>query len=176
VSARLLAAQPDGLVVAAFTRSPIALLKTDLAAPASCGVTLLDLSPAPFAVVAIGRGRVNGFVSVEQASASSPLVVARYGDDGLRSGVSRSSGVQDPAWLCSASGVADTPVGIAVADAACNRVVVFDAGTLTPTGVAELSGSPRGLALTQSGKHLLVPMATAVTDGAVATFVRVALP
>jgi len=82
----------------------------------------------------------------------------------------------DPGWLCSAGTVKATGRGIAVADPACNQVLVFDEQELTPIGVAELDGSPRGLALTPSGSELLVPVAKPVTDGAVATFVRVTLP
>ena len=178
VSARVLDAQANGLVAAAFTRSPIALLTTNVEAPASCGVTLKELSPAPFAVVAIGRGRADGFVSVEQGNAASPLVVARYAEDGQRLAISHPTGAKEPGWLCSASGMADTPVGVAVADATCNRVVLFEAkaDTMVPVGVAELDGSPRGLALTPSGSHLLVPVAKTLSDGAMATFMRVALP
>ena len=172
-AARSVSMGTNGKGVALFSRSPVYAITTDLAYPTACDGTAVTLQPAPFAIAAAApRFDGSGWVTVEQVTASSPLVVAWYGNDGKRAGAT--DGVV-PGRLCSAAGIVDTERGAVVADSACKRVMVFDRGTLFATGEASIDGTPRGIGATGVGT-VVVAVAHGVKDGAIATFEVVTLP
>jgi hypothetical protein len=173
--ARALHASADGRVIAAFTKSPIALL--DLALGANqCTSVHLSLSPAPYALTAVAFALTGGFVTVEQASPASPLVVARYGTDGVRIASSSAFASQPASKLCSATGLIDTPAGVFVTDTTCRRAVLFEKEALHATGEIAFDFAPRGAALSPDQRHVLIALTQSVHAGTKATFERIALP
>jgi hypothetical protein len=172
---RALHATADGRVAAAFTKSPIALLDLGLAAN-QCTSVPLSLSPAPYALTAVAFALPGGFVTVEQASPASPLVVARYGTDGVRIASSSAFASQTASKLCSATGLIDTPAGVFVTDTTCRRAVLFEGETLHATHEITFDPAPRGAALSPDQRHVLVALAQSVNDRTTATFERVELP
>jgi hypothetical protein len=173
--ARTLHANADGRVAAAFTKSPIALLDLGLTTT-QCTSVPLPLSPAPFALTAVAIALAGGFVTVEQASPASPLVVARYGTDGVRVASSSAFASQPASKLCSATGLLDTPAGIFVTDTTCRRAVLFEKDALHATSELAFDRSPRGAALTPDKTHVLIALVQSVEKGSIATFERVRLP
>jgi hypothetical protein len=173
--ARSLQADGEGRVAAAFAKTPIALLTVELASPA-CDAASVPLSPEPFALAAVALARGGGFVTVEQTTPASPLVVARYGSEGVREASSTPYANHGPSKLCSATGLIDTPAGIFVTDTACRRVVLFDGDLLYAVAQLSFQNSPRSAALSPDGKHVLIALAQTLENGAVATFERVRLP
>lgn len=160
----------DGNAVAWFARSPLFALH---ASAASCDVSAVQLSPAPF-VVAAATTSSGGWITVEQSVAASPLAVAWYDASGQRARTSEAwSADGDPGHLCSATAVAEAQGRVLVADSVCERVVEFDATTGNPTGYAAFDGTPRGVGIAKNGSAL-VAVARVVDDGAVATFETIA--
>jgi hypothetical protein len=173
--ARALHASADGRVAAAFTKSPISLLDLGLAAN-QCTSVPLSLSPAPFALTAVAFALTGGFVTVEQASPASPLVVARYGSDGVRIASSSAFASQPASKLCSATGLIDTPAGVFVTDTTCRRAVLFEKEALYATSEITFDLAPRGAALSPDQRHVVIALAQSVNDRTTATFERVELP
>ncbi len=175
VIARLVTMGADGNGVALFTRSPLYAVRTDLAWPTGCEVSLRTLTPEPYAIAAVARLE-SGWVTVEQKLAMSPLFVAWYDEGGNQVRTSQAwSGTNQPGHLCTATAIAATTSRVVVNDAGCGRLVVFDSTSGNPVGVGALDGTPRGVAVTASG-NVLVAVARRVGDGAVATFAVVDLP
>lgn len=163
--------------VGVVAQAPLTLLATDLEqGPAYCTTSTLPLSPAPFAVVQVAADTQGGFVTVEQATPSSPLAVSRYGADGTRSKTSAPFAGTDEARLCSASGLVDSESGVLVVDATCRRVVLFDRDALFAKAEARFDGEPRGAARVAAGASWLVTVARASGEGTVTTFERVLIP
>ena len=155
VVSRVLGADGDGRVVGVFTKSPLMRVDVGLGVM-DCEVDEVVLDPAPHAVMAVGVGLAGGFVTVEQASSGASLVVARYGDDGVRVGASVAGVGQAGGRLCSASGVFETEAGVFVVDSTCRRGLLFDAGGLGVVGIVEFGGVPKGLAGLPGGRDVLV--------------------
>lgn len=175
VIARLVTMGADGNGVALFTRSPLYAVRTDLAWPTGCEVSLRTLTPEPYAIAAAARLE-SGWVTVEQKLATSPLFVAWYDEGGNQVRTSEAwSGTNQPGHLCTATAVAVTASRVVVNDAGCGRLVVFDSTSGKPVGMSAPDGTPRGVAVTASG-NALVAVARRLGDGAVATFAVVDLP
>jgi hypothetical protein len=173
---RILDAARDGTGWAAFSRAPIARLSTPLATPTSCASASMALSPSPFLLVALAHALDDaGFVMAEQSAPSAQLGVSRYDASGKRVATLAGAAPGHPAHLCAASGIADTPAGIAIADGACSRVVLLRAADFVAAGEARFDGSPRGLAAIHDGADLLTAIARSTEDGAEARFVVVKL-
>ncbi len=172
---RTLHANPEGRVAAAFTKSPIALLDLGLGIDL-CTSVPLSLAPAPYAITAVALAITGGFVTVEQASPASPLVVARYGADGVRIASSTAYASLAASKLCSATGLIDTPAGIFVTDTTCRRGVLFEKQALYATAHTAFALSPRGAALSPDQRHVLVTVTQPTDGGTETTFERVALP
>jgi len=181
---RSLQANANGQVAAAFTKAPVSRLTVT---PTNCAIESFNLS-SPFAFVQVGLSRDGGFVTVEQASASSPMVVAHYDSKGEAVSSSELAAVAGAAKLCSATGLVDTPAGIFVTDTTCRRVVLFQefdlpdppdgspARMLQLTAETSFEKTPIGAALTPDESHVLIAVAESIENGALATFKRIALP
>jgi len=171
VRTRWLGSTGGSLAVGVFVRSPLALIGTGVDGP--CYVDWLNLEQSPEVVVAATRvTNGKGFVVVEQSTASSPLTVSRYDDNGKRSAAGPN--LPSSPVLCSVTGLVDTPQGILVADGACKQLVLYDAVTLQPIKQALLDGAPRGLAW-PGGTKVLVPVARPTATGAEAVLQLVEL-
>jgi hypothetical protein len=181
---RSLQANANGEVAAAFTKAPVSRLTVT---PTNCAIESFTLS-SPFVFVQVGLSRDGGFVTVEQASATSALVVARYDSQGEAVSSSELFATAGAAKLCSATGLVDTPAGIFVTDTTCRRVVLFEEFELpdppdgSPTRMLQATGetafedTPIGAALTPDESHVLIAVAQTIENGAVANFKRIKLP
>ena len=173
--ARVLHASDAGQVAAVFTKSPVMLLELGMDA-SRCLARDLSLSPAPFSVAAIAMARFGGLVTVEQASATSPLVVARYDDAGVRIASSTAFASESASKLCSVGGMVDTSAGVFVTDTTCRRGVLFDREELFAIAVHAFDAIPRGVAISPDKSHVLVVVEWSSEGLSSAGFASIRLP
>ncbi|OQB07368.1 MAG: hypothetical protein BWY17_05302 [Deltaproteobacteria bacterium ADurb.Bin207] len=173
--ARMLVANASGRVAALFAKSPVAMLDLSISA-IHCSSIPLSLSPAPSAIAAVALDPQGGLVTVEQATYSSSLVVARYDANGVRVGSSSAFSSHPASKLCSATGLVDTPAGVFVTDTTCRRVVLFDGDALFAAAASTFDDHPRGAALSPDQRHVLIALTSSVENGSQATFESITLP
>ena len=160
---RWLASNDAGNAWGLFVHSPISEIAPDFSKE-ECVEKPLELDTQPFALLALApASNGEGFVVVEQQTASSAIAVSRYDALGKRALMSPTAGAP---ILCSATGVIDTPQGVLVSDGACKQVVLYDGASLQAVGQALLDGSPRGLAWLPGGTKVLVPVVYPTESGA----------
>ncbi len=173
---RALQANAQGRAIASLALPPVTWLTTDLAQPGLCQSMSVTLDPPPFALARVALARNGGFVTVEQATASSPLVVARYDAAGAQVDSSAAYASSEQGKLCSTTGLLDTPAGVFVTDSACRRAVLFDQDALRPTREARFDSIPRGAAFAGDDSRVLVAHVESDETGPIVSFERISLP
>ena len=160
--ARFLSVGDGDMVVSAFTRSPIVLIDSSVS---PCSSLEVQLTPAPYAVVAVAARQSGGFYTAELSSRVSPLVLAKYDADGTRVASSSAFASHQASKLCSVSGIVETSDGVFVVDTTCRRGILFDADSLYSVAAVVFDDVPFGAALSSDGSSVSVALERLGEDG-----------